>query len=158
MRVRLWLLVLVVAYLSFVLAVARNRITDDRFNPWARLVETVGLALIPPNLIGPAWTAWRIGRASTLSGGEVLWAWSGTAYALWTLRVFSGSFQHDNVGYTKFLVFLAVGTLPVAILLAVFGKRPPGHGVAWAHHLGWGLTECNAFLWGMVAQRPFSDA
>jgi hypothetical protein len=110
-----------------------------------RLIDSVAVALTPPNLAGLAWTVFRIGRLKTISAGEMLWAWSGIAWS--TLLV--ANYTHDNVGLAKHLASLGVVSA-IAASLAVFGPRPPKHGVMWAHLTGWLLLECDVIFWGLI--------
>ncbi len=107
--------------------------------------------LTPINLFGPIYSAWRLWRHQLPLAGEMLWAWVGLA---WAVLIFSPEFTRMHIGasYTlNFLVEFARLTAALAVLLALYGKRPTKPESRWPHHLGWAVAECDVIVWGWYA-------
>lgn len=101
--------------------------------PWIASVLT---AL---NLAVPLYLVVQLRRGGPLVAGEVLWAWVGLMWA--TIMVHHPGLELMEQGTRLILV--------VGLLLALYGRRPERPGSAWAHYLGWGLTECDVIAWGL---------
>ena len=108
--------------------------------------------LTPVHLAGPIYAAWRLWRHKALFAGEILWAWVGLVWMVF--RLSGVAFSRSHGGGSVILEILAEFarlTAVLAMLLALYGKRPSKPEPIWPHHLGWAVAECDVIAWGWYA-------
>jgi hypothetical protein len=107
----------------------------------------VASALTVANGAGPIYAARRFRRGETLTGGHLLWAWSGL---VWSLEICL-SHPHRRGTALQSMVEISRLTLVLAVLLALYGTRPVEKNATWTHYAGWVSVECDMIFWGWYA-------
>jgi hypothetical protein len=121
----------------------------SRYFSWdSFLPEAVFIGLTVANAAGPVYVARRVLRGEALAAGHLLWVWSGL---VWSTLLLCPHPPHDRWHVIDMMVESSRLSLPIAVLLALYGPRPIGKGAAWGHHLGWALMECDVIAWGWFA-------
>lgn len=137
-RLRLWHLAALIAYLAVILGVLRAIRPEKLLSIGEWLLLSVFLALTPPNLAGPLRAIGQFSRRGELFAGEILWGWLGI---VWMVLLGYGT-RSKLAGITILSILLAIG-------VAVFGLHPRGRDGAWANHLGWASLACNMAVYAI---------
>jgi hypothetical protein len=107
--------------------------------------------LTPINLAGPLLAIRQYWNKERLFSGQILWAWMGLAWlVLLEIPVFRYSHGPWIFKLEVFVEFARL-TAVLALLLAVYGKRPSPPDPVWLHRIGWAVAESDAIAWGWYA-------
>ena len=107
--------------------------------------------LTPINLVGPLLVIRQYWHDRRLVSGQILWGWMGL---VWLVMLETPAFRRMHGGWMlqmEMLVEFARLTAVLALLLAVYGKRPSPPDPVWPHRIGWAVAECDVIAWGWYA-------